>query len=121
MPRLAHPDRAQLQPDQRALGIGQVADDLAHRLGQIEARRGDILGQILLALLKAQKDARLACSSMPRTRNCIPISVFPLPEPPQIRVGRPRGKPPLVTSSRPRIPVGHLANVGRDAATALGC
>ncbi len=29
---------------------------------------------------------------------------------PQIRVGRPWGRPPLVMSSRPLMPVGHLDN-----------
>src|SRR5579862_5974679 len=44
----------------------------------------------------------------PCTRNCIPSSVLPHPALPQTRVGRPRGRPPSVISSRPRMPVGHL-------------
>src|SRR4051812_37913272 len=35
--------------------------------------------------------------------------VLPQPGPPHTSVGRPRGKPPPVTSSRPWMPVGHLA------------
>src|SRR5271170_3522611 len=44
----------------------------------------------------------------PRTRNSAANSVFPQPAPPQTRVGRPRGNPPPVISSRPWMPVGHL-------------
>src|SRR6185369_2254973 len=42
----------------------------------------------------------------PRTRNSMAKSVLPAPALPQIRVGRPLGKPPRVISSNPGIPVG---------------
>jgi hypothetical protein len=41
-------------------------------------------------------------------------SVLPDPAGPQTNVGRPRGTPPSVTWSNPLIPVGVLANRGRD-------
>jgi len=44
----------------------------------------------------------------PRTRNSAANSVLPQPGPPQTSVGRPRGNPPPVISSRPWMPVGHL-------------
>src|SRR5260221_3728583 len=43
----------------------------------------------------------------PRTRNSAASSVLPQPAPPQTSVGRPRGRPPPVISSRPWMPVGH--------------
>src|SRR4051794_6402601 len=52
----------------------------------------------------------------PRTRNSIAKSVLPHPAPPQISVGRPRGRPPSVTSSRPRMPDGTLASWALAAA-----
>ena len=45
-------------------------------------------------------------SVAPRTRNSIANSVLPQPAPPQTSVGRPRGSPPPVISSRPWIPDG---------------
>src|SRR5579863_7074192 len=53
----------------------------------------------------------------PRTRNSAPNSVLPHPAPPQTSVGRPRGNPPPVISSRPWMPVGHL---GKGVAGELG-
>src|SRR6478752_4262078 len=44
-------------------------------------------------------------SAMPLMMNCRPNSVLPQPGPPQIKVARPRGKPPSVTVSKPSIPV----------------
>src|ERR1017187_1396766 len=44
----------------------------------------------------------------PRTRNSAASSVLPHPAPPHTSVGRPRGNPPPVISSRPWMPVGHL-------------
>lgn len=49
-------------------------------------------------------------STIPRTRNSVASKVFPHPAGPQTRVGRPRGRPPPVTSSRPLIPVGALGS-----------
>ena len=48
------------------------------------------------------------CSVAPRTRNSIAKSVLPQPAPPHTSVGRPRGSPPPVISSRPWIPEGDL-------------
>ena len=42
-------------------------------------------------------------------------SVLPQPAVPQTSVGRPRGKPPPVISSRPSIPVGALAKAVKGA------
>src|ERR1700674_2346650 len=50
----------------------------------------------------------------PRTRNSSPNSVFPAPAPPLIRVGRPRGNPPPVISSKPWIPVAAFGSVLED-------
>src|SRR6185436_6411313 len=47
----------------------------------------------------------------PRARNSAANSVLPQPAPPHTSVGRPRGNPPPVISSRPWMPVGHL---GKD-------
>src|SRR5580704_11490843 len=44
----------------------------------------------------------------PRTRNSAANNVLPHPAPPHTSVGRPRGNPPPVISSRPWMPVGHL-------------
>ena len=51
--------------------------------------------------------------SMPRTRNSTEKRVLPAPALPQTRVGRPRGRPPPVISSRPRMPLRALGNVER--------
>ena len=51
-------------------------------------------------------------SGIPRTRNSIAISVLPHPAGPQTSVGRPRGRPPPVTSSSPLMPVGVLSRFG---------
>src|SRR5438128_2257181 len=59
------------------------------------------------------------CSSAPRTRNSIPNSDFPEPAPPLINVGRPRGRPPPVISSKPAIPVGAFANFLKGGCFAL--
>ena len=48
--------------------------------------------------------------SIPRTRNSTANSVLPAPALPQTRVGRPRGRPPPVISSRPRMPLLALGN-----------
>lgn len=56
-------------------------------------------------------------SWMPRTRNSLPNSAFPLSEPPHTSVGRPRGRPPPVIVSRPATPLGHFASLGVGAAT----
>ena len=48
--------------------------------------------------------------SMPRTRNSTAKRVLPAPALPQTRVGRPRGRPPPVISSRPRMPLLALGN-----------
>src|SRR5579864_3517592 len=60
--------------------------------------------------------------SAPLIRKLVANSVLPEPAPPQTRVGRPRGNPPLVISSSPGIPVGDFATV-RSAALVLngGC
>src|ERR1044072_2697203 len=47
---------------------------------------------------------------IPLTRNWTPNNVFPQPALPHTSVGRPLGKPPLVTSSRPDMPVGVFGN-----------
>jgi hypothetical protein len=50
----------------------------------------------------------------PWTRNSMDNRVLPQPALPQIKVGRPFGKPPKVISSSPCIPVGVFGNeVGR--------
>src|SRR5947209_474920 len=49
----------------------------------------------------------------PRTRNSTANSVLPQPAAPHTSVGRPRGKPPSVTSSSPWIPVGVFARATR--------
>src|SRR5271156_1853636 len=59
----------------------------------------------------SSKDMKTPGSSnctAPRMRNSAASSVLPQPAPPQTSVGRPRGSPPPVISSRPWIPVGHL-------------
>src|ERR1039458_7233707 len=53
----------------------------------------------------------------PRTRNSAANSVLPQPAPPHTSVGRPRGNPPSVISSRPWMPVGHL---GKRVVGAVG-
>src|SRR5450432_2814099 len=53
----------------------------------------------------------------PRTRNSAASSVLPQPAPPQTSVGRPRGSPPPVISSSPRMPVGHLGRVFAEDAS----
>src|SRR6478672_4290568 len=53
-------------------------------------------------------------SSAPRTRNSSPNSVFPVPGPPQTSAVRPLGKPPCVTWSRPRIPVGTFSSTREE-------
>jgi hypothetical protein len=45
-------------------------------------------------------------SCAPRTRNSSPNNVLPAPGPPVTRLARPRGNPPPVISSNPRMPVG---------------
>src|ERR1022692_1207933 len=50
----------------------------------------------------------------PRTRNSSPNSVFPEPAPPLTRVGRPRGNPPPVISSKPWMPVDAFGSVLED-------
>jgi hypothetical protein len=57
--------------------------------------------------------------SAPLTRKLVASSVLPDPAPPQTRVGRPLGRPPLVISSRPWMPVGALASA-RGGAPMLG-
>ena len=49
-------------------------------------------------------------SSTPLTRNSIPSIVLPQPGPPHTIVVRPRGKPPPLISSRPRMPVGAFSS-----------
>ena len=53
--------------------------------------------------------------SMPRTRNSTENRVLPAPALPQTRVGRPRGRPPPVISSRPRMPLLTLGNADTGA------
>ena len=56
----------------------------------------------------------------PLIKNSIPRIVLPLPGPPQTSVGRPRGSPPPVISSRPWIPVGDLGTkLGRAGCCAV--
>src|SRR5260363_304162 len=47
-------------------------------------------------------------------------SFLPQPAAPHKRVGRPCGRPPKVTSSRPSIPVGDFAMTGRSRVTIRG-
>ncbi len=47
----------------------------------------------------------------PQTRNSAANMVLPQPGPPHTRVGRPRGTPPPVISSNPRMPVAALGKV----------
>jgi hypothetical protein len=71
----------------------------------------------------ATNTPRSPWSWAPRTRNSMPRIVLPVPVPPHTSVVRPRGRPPLVISSSPRMPVGHLggALVGMaDALDVLG-
>ena len=42
----------------------------------------------------------------------MPSNVLPEPGPPETRVGRPVGRPPLVISSKPGIPVGDFLRAG---------
>src|SRR4030095_7261174 len=56
-------------------------------------------------------------STAPRRRNSAASRVLPQPAPPHTKVGRPRGKPPSVISSKPLMPVGHL---GKRAAGGVG-
>ena len=62
---------------------------------------------------KAMKTPGSPNSAAPRTRNSMPKSVLPQPAPPQTSVGRPRGSPPPVISSRPGMPVGRLRQFAR--------
>ncbi len=62
---------------------------------------------------KAMNTPGSSNSSAPRSRNSMASSVLPQPAAPQTRVGRPRGRPPNVISSRPAIPVGAFANAPR--------
>src|SRR6185312_10011496 len=55
-------------------------------------------------------------STAPRTRNSAANKVLPQPGPPQTRVGRPLGRPPAVTSSKPEMPVRVLGSWGRRGA-----
>src|SRR5271169_2560263 len=57
-------------------------------------------------------------TTAPRTRNSAANSVLPQPAPPHTSVGRPRGNPPPVISSRPWMPVGHLGK--RAAGEVIG-
>ena len=93
---------------------------LAIRSGRSKPSELTFCARSLARSSKHMKTPGSLCSWMPRTRNSRPISVLPLPEPPQISVGRPRGRPPPVMVSRPWIPVGHFASFGGDdAATAF--
>ena len=66
---------------------------------------------------KDMKTPGSPCSTAPRIRNSIAKSVFPHPGPPHTSVGRPRGRPPPVISSRPRTPEGAFGmERGRRAA-----
>ena len=66
---------------------------------------------------KVMKTPGSSNSVMPRTMNSIASSVLPDPAPPQTSVGRLRGKPPSVISSRPLMPVGHFCTAGIARAT----
>ena len=55
-------------------------------------------------------------SRAPATRNCNPSSVLPDPVPPVTSVDLPRGSPPPVISSSPRIPVGAFGSPGPPSA-----
>src|SRR5512140_2745772 len=57
---------------------------------------------------KLMKTPRSPKSLAPRTMNSMARSVLPHPALPQTSVGRPRGRPPSVISSSPRIPVLHF-------------
>ena len=59
-------------------------------------------------------------SCAPRTRNSSPNNVLHEPGPPVTRVARPCGSPPPVSSSKPRMPVGALANADLVDGAAAG-
>ena len=77
----------------------------ATRRFEIEAERPGVLGQIGDRFLERDEHAGLPYCVAPRTRNSRPNIVFPAPAPPLTSVGRPRGRPPPVISSRPWMPV----------------
>src|SRR5664280_752428 len=61
---------------------------------------------------KAMKTPGSANCAAPRARNSMARSVLPLPALPHTSEGRPAGRPPPVTSSRPEMPVGVLRSAG---------
>ena len=84
---------------------------------QIEAERGDVARPVPRSVSsKAMKTPGSLNSVAPRTRNSMPSSVLPQPALPQTSVGRPCGRPPIVISSKPRMPVGVLAKPGSASA-----
>ncbi|HET7827054.1 MAG TPA: hypothetical protein VFK90_17085 [Anaeromyxobacter sp.] len=69
----------------------------------VEPERRHVRGEVRLALLERHEHAGLAV--IERTAD----EELPDPAPPQTSVGRPRGRPPSVISSRPRMPDGAFA------------
>src|SRR5205085_11197344 len=59
---------------------------------------------------KATKTPGSLNCRVPRTRNSVEKRVSPHPAAPQIKAGRPLGRPPLVISSKPVMPVGVLGS-----------
>ena len=108
-----------LEPDEEAVEVvlARLLDlvplhrhELEHQLllgdqpVEVEAERADVGGQLFRRFLEGDEDAGLATA--PRTRNSRPRTVLPHPARPLTSVGRPRGRPPCVSSSSPAIPVG---------------
>jgi hypothetical protein len=90
----------------------EVDDELLlfDKLINVEAQRSDILRQLLGVFLE-RHDTPGSPAKAPRTRNSMASNVLPAPALPHTRVGRPRGRPPPVISSRPRMPLGDLGRL----------
>ena len=97
-PRSRSPPSVDVVDHQLAVGL---------ELGEVEAQRRDVGDRGRRPTPRTPRTRRARRTAvMPRTRNSIASSVLPQPAGPQTSVGRPRGRPPPVTSSRPLMPVG---------------
>ena len=113
-----------LQPDEQPLQVvlaglldlaaldAHVVDDelaLVDQLVEVVAERGQIAGELLAVSSKVIRTPGSPNCTIPLSRKLAASRVLPEPAPPQTNVGRPAGRPPLVISSRPCMPVGDFA------------
>jgi hypothetical protein len=107
--------------DHAALDIGEIHGQqlLFLQVRQVETQGDQVLGQLLRGFLKGHEDAGLTVIDSPPHHKLHAQQGLAAAGTAAHQGGAPQGRPPPVISSRPWMPVGHLANCPPDGSSCV--